>query len=112
MHQAAMRSLGILEDEIMGKGAKITLTSHKEKQREYYKHKTRQSEPSESSEEERRQRRKEDTRNIIVQARVNKLCQAWREENYEDDEKEMGVSCFTRRVRKTWVPKGFKLAHD
>jgi hypothetical protein len=37
---------------------------------------------------------------------------AWREENYEDDEKEMGALCFTRGVRKTWVPKGLKLPHD
>jgi hypothetical protein len=32
--------------------------------------------------------------------------------DYEDDEKEMGASCFTRRVRTTLVPKGFKLPHD
>jgi hypothetical protein len=32
--------------------------------------------------------------------------------DYEDDEKEMGASCFTRRVRVTPVPKGFKLPHD
>jgi hypothetical protein len=32
--------------------------------------------------------------------------------NYEDDEKEMGASCFTHRVRRTPVPKGFKLPHD
>jgi hypothetical protein len=68
-------------------------------------------ESSESSEEERRQR-KEDARNIIAQARVNKLHHAWREKNYEDNEKEMGALCFTRRVRKTRVPKGFKLPHD
>jgi hypothetical protein len=36
----------------------------------------------------------------------------WREENYEDDEKEMDALCFTYRVRKTRVPKGFKLPHD
>jgi hypothetical protein len=36
----------------------------------------------------------------------------WREENYEDNEKEMGALCFTRRVRKMRVPKGFKLPHD
>jgi hypothetical protein len=112
MHQAAMRSLGILEDEIMGKGAKAMPTSQKEKQREEYKHKAMQSESSESSEEESRQRRKEDARNIIALARVNKSRHAWREENHEDDEKEMGASCFTRRVRKTRVPKGFKLSHD
>jgi hypothetical protein len=54
MHQAAMRSLGILEDEIIGKGTKAMPTSHKEKQREEYKHKATQSESSESSDEERR----------------------------------------------------------
>jgi hypothetical protein len=32
--------------------------------------------------------------------------------DYEDNEKEMGVSCFTHRVRTTPVPKGFKLPHD
>jgi hypothetical protein len=32
--------------------------------------------------------------------------------DYEDNEKEMGASCFTRRVRTTLVPKGFKLPHD
>jgi hypothetical protein len=32
--------------------------------------------------------------------------------DYEDDEKAMGASCFTRRVRTTPVPKGFKLPHD
>jgi hypothetical protein len=35
-----------------------------------------------------------------------------RKHSYEDDEKEMGASCFTRRVRTTPVPKGFKLPHD
>jgi hypothetical protein len=55
---------------------------------------------------------KEDARNIIAQARVNNSHYAWREENYEDDKKEMGTLCFTRRVRKTRVPKGFKLPHD
>jgi hypothetical protein len=32
--------------------------------------------------------------------------------DYEDDEKDMGASCFTRRVCTTPVPKGFKLPHD
>jgi hypothetical protein len=40
------------------------------------------------------------------------LHHAWREENYEDDDKDMGALCFTCRVRKTRVPKGFKLPHD
>jgi hypothetical protein len=32
--------------------------------------------------------------------------------DHEDDEKEMGAPCFTRRVCITPVPKGFKLPHD
>jgi hypothetical protein len=30
----------------------------------------------------------------------------------KDDKKEMGALCFTRKVRKMRVPKGFKLPHD
>jgi hypothetical protein len=112
MHRAAIRSLGIVENKIGGKGPEIKSTSHKEKQKEKFKYNFTQSECSESSEEERRQKRKEDARNIIAQARVNKSRHAWKEENYEDDEKEMGALCFTRRVHKTRVPKGFKLPHD
>jgi hypothetical protein len=33
-------------------------------------------------------------------------------DDYEDDEKEMGASCFTRKVRTTPVTKGFKLPYD
>jgi hypothetical protein len=43
---------------------------------------------------------------------VNKAHYAWNEEDYKDDEKKMGALCFTRRVQKTRVPKGFKLPHD
>jgi hypothetical protein len=99
-------------DKIRGKGPEAKSTSYKERRKEKFKHKITRGESSESSEEGRRQKRKEDARNIIAQARVNKSRHAWREENYEDDEKEMGALCFTRRVRKTRVPKGFKLPHD
>jgi hypothetical protein len=112
MHQAAIRSLGIVEDKIRGKGPETKSTSYKKKRKEKFKYNFTQTEHSESSEEERRQKRKEDARNIIAQARVNKPRHAWREENYEDNEKEMGALCFTRRVRKARVPKGFKLPHD
>jgi hypothetical protein len=88
------------------------VTYRKEKKKEEFTRKFSRSEYSESSGDERRQKQKEDARNTIAQARVNNLRYAWREENYEDDEKEMGALCFTRRVRKTWVPKGFKLPHD
>jgi hypothetical protein len=49
----------------------------------------------------------EDARNIIAQAMVNRSRYEWDEENYEDEEIEMGATCFTRRVRRTHVPKGF-----
>jgi hypothetical protein len=68
MHQAAIRSLGIVEDKIMGKGPEVKSTSYKERRKEESKHKITRNESSESSEEERRQKRKEDARNIIAQA--------------------------------------------
>jgi hypothetical protein len=43
---------------------------------------------------------------------VNKTRYAWNEENYEDDEKEIGALCFTRKVRRTRVPTGLKLPHN
>jgi hypothetical protein len=43
---------------------------------------------------------------------VKKALYAWNKENYEGNEKEMAALCFTRMVRRTWVPKGFKLPHD
>jgi hypothetical protein len=96
----------------MGKYPEEKATRYKERRKEEFKHKTARNKYSESSEEERRQKRKEDARNIIAQARVNNSHNAWKQENYEDGEKEMGALCFTRRVRKTRVPKGFKLPHD
>jgi hypothetical protein len=87
MHQAAIRSLLIVENKIRGKGPEMKSRSYKEKQKGKCKYNSIQNEYSESSEEEMRQKRKEDARNIIAQARVNKSRHAWREENYEDDDK-------------------------
>jgi hypothetical protein len=112
MHQAAIRSLGLVEDKLMGKLPEEKATHRKERRKEEFKRKSSRNKYSDSSEDERRQKRKEDARNIIAQARVNNSRYAWREKNYKDDEKEMGALCFTRRVRKTRVPKGFKLPHD
>jgi hypothetical protein len=106
MHQAAIRSLGLIEDKLMGKLPEEKATHHKERRKEEFKRKSLQNESSESSGDESRQKRQEDARNIIAQARVNNSRYAWKEENYEDDEKEMGALCFTRRIRKTRVPKG------
>jgi hypothetical protein len=112
MHQAAIRSLGLVEEKLKGNILEKKSTHRSERKKEEVKRKSSRNETSESSEDEKRQKRKEDARNIIAQARVNNSRYAWREENYEDDEKEMGALCFTRRVRKMRVPKGFKLPHD
>jgi hypothetical protein len=56
MHQAAIRSLGILEDKIRGKGLEAKSTSYKERRKEKFKHKITRNKSSESSEEERRQK--------------------------------------------------------
>jgi hypothetical protein len=112
MHQAAIRSLGLVEERLKGNISEKKSTHQSAREKEEVKRKSSRNKTSESSEDEKRQKRKEDARNIIAQARVNNSRYAWREENYEDDEKEMGALCFTRRVRKTRVPKGFKLPHD
>jgi hypothetical protein len=105
MHQAAIRNLRIVERKIREKGPDTKSTSYNEKQKEKLRYNFTDNEYSESSEEERRQKRKEDARNIIAQARVNKSRLAWREENYEDDNKEMGAFCFTRGFAKLGYPK-------
>jgi hypothetical protein len=67
MHQAAIRSLGLVENKLMGKLPEEKATHCKERRKEEFKHKSLQNKSSESSGDERRQKRKEDTRNIIAQ---------------------------------------------
>jgi hypothetical protein len=112
MHQATIRSLGLVEDKLRKHLPEKKATYHKEKQKEGLKRQPSQNKTSESSGDEKRKARKEDTRNKIAQARVNNARYAWKEENYEDGKKEMGALCFTQRVRRTRVPNGFKLPHN
>jgi hypothetical protein len=87
MHQAAIRSLRLVENRLMGNIPEGKVTYRKERRKEESKRKPSQNNCSDSSEDERQQKRKEDARNIIAQARVNNSRYAWKEENYEDDEK-------------------------
>jgi hypothetical protein len=112
MHQATIRSLGLVEERLKKHLPEKKVTYHKEKRKEGFKRQPSQNKTSELSGDEKRKARKEHARNIIAQARVNNARYAWKEENYEDDEKEMGALCFTRRVRRSRVPKGFKLPHN
>jgi hypothetical protein len=112
MHQAEISSLGLVEDRLRKRSLERKVTYYEDEEKANFKRKPSQSQTSESSGDEKRRARREDVRNIIAQARVNNARYAWKEENYEDGEKEMGALCFTRRVRRTRVPKGFKLPHD
>jgi hypothetical protein len=66
MHQATIRSLGLIEDKLMGNLPEKKATRHKERQKEEFKCKPSQNETSESSGDEKRQKWKEDARNIIA----------------------------------------------
>jgi hypothetical protein len=79
MHQAAIRSLGLVEDKLMGKLPEKKATHRKERRKEEFKRKSSRNESSDSSGDERQQKWKEDARNIIAQARVNNSRYAWRE---------------------------------
>jgi hypothetical protein len=79
MHQAAIGSLRLIEDKLMGNLPKKKATHHKERRKEEFKHRPSRNETSKSSGDEKRQKRKEDTRNIIAQVRVNNSRYAWRE---------------------------------
>jgi hypothetical protein len=110
MHQAAIKSLGLVEDRLRKHSPEKKTTCYKDKGKKSMKYQSSQSQISDSSGDGKHMARREDARNIIAQTRVNNARYAWKEENYEDEE--MGALCFTRRVSRTRVPKGFKLPHD
>jgi hypothetical protein len=112
MHQAAIKSLRLVEDKLKQHSSEKKSTYYEDQGKKSRKYQSSQSQISDSSGDKNHKARTEDARNIIAQTRVNKARYAWNEENYEDDEKEMGVLCFTQRVRRTRVPRGFKLPHD
>jgi hypothetical protein len=71
MHQAAIRSLGFVEDRLRKHPPEKKATCHKEKRRDSFKCQPSQSQTGESSGDEKRKVRREDAGNIIAQARVN-----------------------------------------
>jgi hypothetical protein len=105
MHQAAIRSLGLIEDKLRGNLLEKKVTHHKERQKEEFKRKSSQNETSESSGDEKCQKQKENARNIIAQARVNNSRYAWREENYEDDKKRWARYALPAGFAKCRYPK-------
>jgi hypothetical protein len=73
MHQAAIQSLGLVEDKLRKHLPEKKATYHKEKRKEELKRQPSQNETSESSGDEKRKTRRKDARNIIAQARVNNV---------------------------------------
>jgi hypothetical protein len=71
MHQATIRSLGLIEDMLRKHLPEKKATYHKEKRKESFKCQPSQNETSESSGNKKRKAQKEDARNIIAQARIN-----------------------------------------
>jgi hypothetical protein len=112
MHQAAIKSLGLVGDELKQKSLGRESTNHEHIGKRSQKSQSPRTRRTNSPSRENQEARREDARNIITQSKVNKSCYACVEANYEDEEKEMGALCFTQRVRRMRVPKRFKLPHD
>jgi hypothetical protein len=91
MHQATIKSLGLVEDRLRKHSPEKKTIRYEDKGKKSIKYQSSQSQTSDSSGDEKCKARREDARNIIAQTRVNKARHAWKEENYEDDEKEMGA---------------------
>jgi hypothetical protein len=101
MHQTAIKSLELVGNELKQKSSEKKSIHYEHKKKRSQKYQSSQSQRTNSPDDEDHEARMEDARNIIAQSRVNKARYAWNEENYEDNEKEMGALCFTRRVRRT-----------
>jgi hypothetical protein len=103
MHRAALNELNMVGHKLSAKGEE----AHHHKETHRPRSPRRHSSP---------QRRSSNQRSRSPSPKQHGGTQRSRSPNekrdYEDDEKEMGESCFTRRVRTTPVPKGFKLPHD
>jgi hypothetical protein len=93
MHQAAIKSLGLVEDKLRKHSPIKRSTYYEDRGKKSRKYQSSQSQTSDSSGDKKRKARMEDARNIISQAWVNKARYEWKEENYEDNEKEMGALC-------------------
>jgi hypothetical protein len=113
MHQAAIKGLRLIGDKLQQKLSTQDKSPHEQqKERRSRRSQSPQTRRSKSPKKGNYDSRGGDARNIITQARINRSRYKWDKGNYEDEETEMGALCFTRRVRKTQVPKGFKLPHD
>jgi hypothetical protein len=79
MHQAAIKSPGLVEARLRKYSLEKKSTCYEDKGKKSIKYQSSQSQTSDSSGDEKRKSRREDARNIIAQARVNKARYAWKE---------------------------------
>jgi hypothetical protein len=79
MHQAAIRSLGLVEDRLRRHSPKKKTTRHEDKGKEDITHQSSQNQASDLSGDEKHRTRREDARNIIAQTRVDNARYAWKE---------------------------------
>jgi hypothetical protein len=71
MHQAAIISLGLVEDRLRKRSPEKKAIYYEDKGKENIKYQSSQSQTSDSSGDKKRRARRKDARNIIAQARVN-----------------------------------------
>jgi hypothetical protein len=72
MHQASIKSLGLVEDELKQKSLEKKSIYHEHKGRRSRRYQSPQSQRTNSPSEIDHEEQREDARNIIAQARVNK----------------------------------------
>jgi hypothetical protein len=72
MHQAAIKSLGLVEERLRKYSPEKKSTRYEDKGKKSIKYQSSQSQTSDSPGDEKRRARREDARNIIAQTRVNK----------------------------------------
>jgi hypothetical protein len=86
MHQAAIKGLGF-GDKLKQKPLKLEITRHEQKEKRSRRSQFPQTRRSNSPNKRNYISQREDARNIITQARVNRSHYEWDEGNYEDEEK-------------------------
>jgi hypothetical protein len=92
MHQAGIKSLGLVEDRLRKYSPEKKSTRYEDKGKKSVKYQSSQSQTSDSSGDEKRMARREDARNIIAQTRVNKARYAL-PEGFEEREYPKDLNC-------------------
>jgi hypothetical protein len=98
MHQAAIKSLGLVEDKLRQHSLGKKSTYYEDQGKKSQKYQSLQSQSSDSSDDENRKARMEDARNIITQNKVKKHAMHGRKKT-------------TRTMKRRWahyaLPEGF-----